>query len=132
MIRNKWLGLVRFADDSRVSRTCDRRHVSFSSGGGSSGSLICIVALTFCYVTVTCGDSKDRTPRGIKELQLALSKPGSLGECDLEPSCDWRWNKTGGFVVMQAPARSKFGPTTDANNTKDGKETRSHGFSLGF
>ncbi|XP_032676195.1 MAM and LDL-receptor class A domain-containing protein 1-like [Odontomachus brunneus] len=121
MIRNTWPKLMRSAGDSRASRACDRRHLLFSSSGSGGGSLIRIIVLIVCYtVMATCGDSKDRTPRGLKELQLALNKPGLLGECDLEPSCDWRWNKTGGFVVMQAPARSKFGPTTDANTTKDG------------
>lgn len=125
MIRNTWP--VGSAGDSRTSRTCGRRQHVLSSGGdgdsgGGGGSLLRIVALTLCCVMATCGDgTKDRTPRGIKDLQLAMNMK-SLGDCDLEPTCDWRWNRTRGFVMMRAPARSKFGPTTDANNTVNGKE----------
>ncbi|XP_025157747.1 ALK tyrosine kinase receptor [Harpegnathos saltator] len=133
MMRNTWPGLARSASDSRASRTCDRRHVlsgggggggdggGGGGGGGGSGRLLLrIVALTLCCVVAICGDSKDRTARGLKDLQEALNKASAIGECDLEPNCDWKWNKTRGFVLMQAPARSKFGPTTDANNSKDG------------
>ncbi|XP_014489492.1 PREDICTED: ALK tyrosine kinase receptor isoform X2 [Dinoponera quadriceps] len=119
MIRNT--RLVGTAGDSRPSHTCDRRHV-LSSSSGAGGSLLRIVALSLCCVMATCGDFKDRTPRSIQDLKNAMKNNNlaSLGECDLEPHCDWRWNQTRGFQVIPAPARSKFGPITDANNSENG------------
>jgi len=68
-----------------------------------------------------CG-SKDRSPRGIKELQKALNTlPQTVGYCDLEVACDfWFWNRTSSFRRVAASSTSMFLPPVDADNSMSG------------
>ncbi|XP_076236265.1 anaplastic lymphoma kinase isoform X2 [Calliopsis andreniformis] len=78
------------------------------------------IFLSLCYITGTYGASRDRMPRGTKELQIALSRPPQPGHCDFEKSCDWSWNQLHGFKRVTAPIRGRRGPTVDASQSEKG------------
>lgn len=135
MIRDVRLRLaITTTDYNQVSCTCgDRRHVSIHGGGGG---LFLRFFLIFCCVTITCGGSKNRMSHGIKDLQTALktwpqSRP-TVGHCDLEPDCDWFWErqytnpKTANLTFEKVMAttvleNSDF-PIVDADDSKNGTE----------
>lgn len=98
--------------------TCDRQHVF---GGGRGASSLLRVILTLYCLTMTCG-SKDRLPRGIKELQKALhSSPQIVSHCDFELPCDlWFWNRTSSFRRVAASSTSVLLPPIDADNSTKG------------
>ncbi|KAL6421509.1 hypothetical protein ACFW04_014280 [Cataglyphis niger] len=133
MIRDVRLRLaITTADYNQVSYTCgDRRHVSIHGGGGG---LFLRFFLIFCCVTITCGGSKNRMSHGIKDLQTALktwpqSRP-TVGHCDLEPDCDWFWErqytnpKTANLTFEKVMAATVFEnpdfPIVDADDSKNG------------
>lgn len=127
MIRDIRLKLaITTAGYNQANCTCDRRHVSIHGGG--SGSFLRFV-LIFCCVTVTCGDSKGRMSRGIKDLQTVLNSSPQIGHCDLEIDCDWYWDRDSrNFMKVMASssvpysALSKY-PTTDADKSTTGTKT---------
>lgn len=134
MIRDVRLRLaITTADYNQASCTCDRRHVSIQGGGGR---LFLRFFLIFCCTMITCGDSKNRMSRGIKDLQIALQpQPPSwqtVGHCDLEPNCDWYWErqytnqKTANLTFEKVMASTLFDnpyfPIIDANGSTNGTE----------
>ncbi|XP_011256082.1 ALK tyrosine kinase receptor isoform X1 [Camponotus floridanus] len=130
MIRDIRLRLANpTADYNQAICTCGRRHVSIHGGGG--GFLLRFF-LIFCCVTITCSH-KDKTSRGIKDLQIALNgSPRLMGHCDLETdwSCDWFWqppstneqstNPIFKKVTSASGNLSKYFPTSNANNSTNG------------
>ncbi|XP_015429458.1 PREDICTED: ALK tyrosine kinase receptor [Dufourea novaeangliae] len=115
MIRATRSGLLT-ANTRQASRP---GHQSRLGGFYLTGNLLLRVLLSLCYITGTCSGWRDRMPRGTKELQSALGRPSQLGYCDLEKSCDWLWNQTLGLKRV-TPARSRFGPRTDASHLEYG------------
>ncbi|XP_070151129.1 ALK tyrosine kinase receptor isoform X2 [Polyergus mexicanus] len=132
MIRDVRLRLaITTADHNQASCTCDRRHVPIHGGGGGRFLRFFLI---FCCITLTCGDSKNRMSRGIKDLQIALKTwPPSfqtMGHCDLEPDCDWYWerqytnHKTANLTFEKVMASTSFDnpyfPIMDANKSANG------------
>ncbi|XP_076635362.1 anaplastic lymphoma kinase isoform X1 [Colletes latitarsis] len=84
------------------------------------GCLLLRILLSLCCITNSCCDWRERMTRGTKDLQNALMRPSQPGHCDLEKSCDWSWNQTLGFKRTSPSARNRYGPKTDASNSKTG------------
>ena len=65
--------------------------------------------------------------RSIKDLKAAVNTAKvwpSFGHCDFEDSCDWLWNRTGGFIRADAATtyNRPLGPFADASGTKNGEK----------